>query len=113
MAPRTSTVLTGAPAAPPAVPDGVEKTPQKSKTTSGWNPTSLTWSEHYNQDLEKAWGRLPGILRRVLVTVAVFTMGLAMSGESAWDFPRPRPRPHPAGGSAGQPTLVACDTSLL
>lgn len=83
MAPRTSTVVTRAPVAPPPAPDGAKKGPLQGKATGSWSPMSLTWSEHYNQDLEKAWGRLPGILRRVLVTLAVFTMGLAMSGQYA------------------------------
>ncbi|KAE8744546.1 hypothetical protein FOCC_FOCC008785 [Frankliniella occidentalis] len=82
MAPRTSTQVINAP--PLAVPGGpghgAEQGPKK-KAAKGWNPTTLTWSENYSEGMEKAWAQVPGTLKKVVVTLAVFTMGLAMSGD--------------------------------
>lgn len=48
--------------------------------SKAWNPLSLTWSERYHTSLEKGWSRVPNALKKVTVTLAVFAVGLAMSG---------------------------------
>ncbi|KAJ1521425.1 hypothetical protein ONE63_003097 [Megalurothrips usitatus] len=94
MAPRTA-VLTPGPDVGPKGPtahhqdDAVKGggggggAPNKASSSSSgaWSPFSLTWSELYSEDLEKVWVRLPNAVRRVIVTAAVFTVGLAMSGD--------------------------------
>ncbi|KAK3922518.1 putative Delta(7)-sterol 5(6)-desaturase [Frankliniella fusca] len=82
MAPRTRTQVISEPPAPaPAAPPAAEAKASEAADKQRWNPTSLTWSEHYSEGMEKGWARVPGTLKKILVTLAVFTMGLAMSGD--------------------------------
>lgn len=47
-----------------------------------YDPMAVTWSEKYSDNFKQLWEYVPNNLRSVLVTLAVFIVGISINGKS-------------------------------
>jgi len=80
MAPKSATVVEAETISKKAEKEESKLKPHKA---AFWDPTSLSWTEKYDKTFEKIWSHVPEILRGAVITVAIFLVGLAMTGRFA------------------------------
>ncbi|XP_063227314.1 lathosterol oxidase-like [Bacillus rossius redtenbacheri] len=54
---------------------------QNGGPTVPYDPMAVTWMDSHSETVDKVWGRVPELLRPVIVFLAVFVMGATMRGE--------------------------------
>lgn len=50
------------------------------------DPFAVTWTEKYSANIENVWSKIPNFLSKFIVTAAICTMGLGISGKYFYFF---------------------------
>lgn len=56
---------------------------QSGKVKAGdvFDPMAVRWMERFEKPMDNLWSKVPGILKPVIVTIAVFSLGVAVRGK--------------------------------
>lgn len=64
-----------------AVNESDEITPGKVKKGDAFDPMAVRWVENFEKPMDSLWNKVPGLLKPILVSVCVFTLGVTIRGK--------------------------------